>query len=89
MNDRLSVLEYCQLMLWSWIIPRCGVCGNVVCEDDLVQCDDCDRRCCLDCVHAEYRNFSFFNGNVDIVSVCDVCQGYVLAGNASSERCRK
>ena len=48
----------------------CTACGKQTYEDNLVVCEDCGRTCCLECVRAEYRNFSYYNGNVDIVPVC-------------------
>jgi len=56
-------------------MERCDICEKIVNEDDLLLCEDCDRSCCEDCVATEYRNFSYYSGNVDVVNVCGVCRG--------------
>jgi hypothetical protein len=68
---------------------RCDICKKLISEDDSVSCADCGRRCCEDCTTVEYRNFSYYNGNVDIVSVCGVCGGYIPVDDSRFERCRK
>ena len=80
---------YFQLLLWGWFVKGCSICGKVVCEEDLVVCDECGQKCCEECVTVEYRNFSYYNGSVDIVDVYRACRGYVLVDGADSKRCRK
>ncbi len=57
------------LKKWGYT-NRCAICGKWGSDDDFVKCEDCSRRCCQECVKTDYRNFSYYNGNVDIVSVC-------------------
>ncbi len=57
---------------------RCYICTKVVTEDEASVCEDCGGWVCLEHAFTEYRNFSYWDGSVDVCSVCSVCKGIVV-----------
>lgn len=74
-----------QMTLWPGLWSHCSVCGRQGNEEELDACVECDCLCCGQCALTEYRNFRLYDGNVEIVSVCFVCCGFVPGREGSNE----
>lgn len=56
------------------LILRCSVCERMATW--LAECDRCGKYACEGCLAERYENFSYYDGNVDIVQRCAICEGW-------------
>lgn len=61
------------ISIWGRYIRQLPEQAESLQESDVYECDKCPGRFASSFMHTEYRNFSYWDGGVDIYELCDAC----------------